>query len=200
MNYALVLAGLVVLVVATALVARRLSRRPKTSLAKPEDLVSLRTRIAGVIEACGEKKPAVVAMLRVAEHFLERASHSLEFEHTQRARLHMNLVAITLTWAETTLEEPLSDTPHARTTKRLGLALAYLKQNSFEAAEREFEAVWLDEYSHLQAKRLALMGRLWLHASRGEHDEAAQDEMLLITMPAIAAMPGVTMETTVERD
>lgn len=197
MNALFFFVGGMVAVVGFGLLLKKLSKRKTAALATPENVASLRQRLTE-LQVRADNKPVLI-MLKLAEDFVQRASTALEFDQFMRARLHINLVAMVLSWAETALDVSGADTPRMTTTNQLSLGLALLTNNRFDLALEEFEKVWLDQYAHVNAKRVSVMGSLWIHASRGQHQEAAEDEQLLLMLPHVVAMEGVDVTMSVAK-
>lgn len=193
------IACLVALLVGLGLILRQFSKRHAPALATENDLDRLRGRVQRV-KKDAQSIPAIHALVQVSEHFIQRAQTSIEFQQLMRARLHINLVAMVLSWAETVVAKRDVDTPRMTTTNQLGVALALLKENKYDLAIEELNKVWLDQYAHLTAKRVAVMGRVWISATRGDHQSAAEDEQLLLMLPAVAAMEDVDITMTLSKD
>ena len=189
----------VAIVVFSALLALTLryfrNRRQRTPLVTQATIVSLRARIDKLRERAGDRK-VIPKLLDNSSYLVTKAATALDFEQMVRARLHANLAAMALVWAETVLDDNgfKADTPHLRTTTRLTMGLEYIKLMKLNAAAEEFEFVWTDEHAHVDAKRLSVMAKVWMFATKGDHQEAAEHEMLLLMLPRISQMDGVEME------
>ena len=199
---ALCVAGVLVLLAAVTVITVRALRAPKPVLTTIEDVKYMHERVAGVLAiAIGRGDvPVIVELIRSTAPFLHRAKNAVEFNRPMRARLHLNLVSIALAWAETVLESRRHELPRMVLSNQLALGLALLERNNYEAAKEEFEKVWLNDHAHVNAKRVAIMARIWIHASLGEHQDAAETEQLLILFPHVVQMEGVDLTCTISRE
>jgi hypothetical protein len=183
------------------LALRKFRNRRREPLLTPQTITTLRLRVDKLKERADGRK-VLPSLLQQAGYFVGKSATALDFEQQVRARLHANLAAMTLVWAETVLDDDgfKADTPHLRTTSKLTMALEYLKRMNLAAAADEFEFVWTDEHAHFDAKRLAVMGKVWILATKGDHQEAAEHEQLLVMLPRVAQMEDVSMEFGVDKD
>ncbi|MBX9666016.1 MAG: hypothetical protein K2X93_00300 [Candidatus Obscuribacterales bacterium] len=196
----IVACALILLPVALGLGLRYLSNRNKQDLINEDTVSSLRAR-AGALKEEAKKSPLILKVIDSAEFFTARSDQALSCHHQFRARIHANLAVMCLTWAKTVLEDTgfKADVPRMTTTNTLVVGLELLKTYKIDPAMEEFQKVWLDEHAHIDAKRLAVMGNVWAFASSGRHQEAAEEEALLVLLPRAAALEGVTITCGVTR-
>ena len=174
-----------------ALCYRVLRRRKPFQPVSPDGVLR---RIDDLEQLLSPKDKGLKAWLDLLKPFVDRAKLAIEFNNPYRAQVHINLVAVGISWARTLFDSPSADTPRGTVLAKLSLALALMQKYRLAPAEEELRSVWLDSTAHLDAKRMALMARIWILYTQGKHQQAAEEEFLLTQLPSIVKMDGVLVD------
>ena len=197
MSNIVVILILVAIVVGPITLLLWLERRKRRSIFKAQDPALIKARFEKVV-AQSSKADKLDAWFDLLRSFLRKAELAYEFEAPYRCQRSLNLITICLDWAETLIEHPFAEPPTRAFTNKLSMGMQLLLQMKLTEAAEEFSSVWVDEYAHDKAKRVALMGKIWIYDSQGNYAEAASHEFMLQALNAIEKMDGVSLEYSQE--